>query len=444
MTLSEYCSSNSDALYLLEQYSDENNIGADEISKGSNRKVIWHCKKCGYKWNAIVYSRTKNLDECAGCRYVRTGQTNKLLRGINDLHTYCLKNPEYKYIEDEILNYDDQIDTTKIASMSRDILNYKCITCGFEWSGPLYRRVNVKTRCEACNSRDKNVAFRCIEGVNDLKTLHLKGEITQDIVDDWDEERNMLLGRELTNTSKGTIEKLYWTCSICGDTYLMSVADRVRGHKGCSCRKGISTSIPEQTIYNAFKDLFRQTLNREKMFGYEYDIIVPELSLAIEYNSSIYHDNQQKFDREKAKREQAENNGMKYVSICDNLFKNKEFMFEDAYICRSYQHGFKEDIKNIIEEILVNTTGNKYNIDIDKALKEANIGCKKSVSKNLADVLYEIGIDIHDYWNAELNADAGINLDDVSYGSGKLAYFNVGGEVKQYKICEMYWKLRRQ
>ena len=117
MTLYEFCMQNADATYLLDQFYD-NEYNVHNISSGSNKKVTWHCNKCGYTWRSTVYSRTSRLDRCLGCTYLETGYSNKLLVGFNDLHTYCRNNPDVKYVEDELLLANPGIDTSKIASSS--------------------------------------------------------------------------------------------------------------------------------------------------------------------------------------------------------------------------------------------------------------------------------------------------------------------------------------
>lgn len=56
----------------------------EEYSRGSKEKVHWICSKCGYKWSAVINTRTKGVGcpACAG---------NIVVAGRNDLAT---KQPE--------------------------------------------------------------------------------------------------------------------------------------------------------------------------------------------------------------------------------------------------------------------------------------------------------------------------------------------------------------
>ena len=49
---------------LVEWDYKKNEIGPEEVTAGSNRKVWWKCSKCGYEWEASPKRRTQGT----GCR----------------------------------------------------------------------------------------------------------------------------------------------------------------------------------------------------------------------------------------------------------------------------------------------------------------------------------------------------------------------------------------
>ena len=46
---------------------EQNEYEPHQVSAFSGLKVWWTCKKCGYKWQAIIYNRTKKKSQCPLC-----------------------------------------------------------------------------------------------------------------------------------------------------------------------------------------------------------------------------------------------------------------------------------------------------------------------------------------------------------------------------------------
>ena len=64
---------------LVGEWAEENEIRPENISYGSNKKVIWN-GICGHSWEASI----KNRGNKHGCPYC---SGNKVLKGVNDLAT---------------------------------------------------------------------------------------------------------------------------------------------------------------------------------------------------------------------------------------------------------------------------------------------------------------------------------------------------------------------
>ncbi len=81
-TLFDYCKENNKE-YLLDEWNYELNkdITPSTVISGSNKKVWWKCKRCGYEWQATINNRAKLGRGCPCC-------ANKIVvTGINDLAT---------------------------------------------------------------------------------------------------------------------------------------------------------------------------------------------------------------------------------------------------------------------------------------------------------------------------------------------------------------------
>lgn len=54
---------------LLEEWNSRNNISPIEVGPHSDKKVWWHCKKCGNEWKAKIDSRTRMNAGCPECAH---------------------------------------------------------------------------------------------------------------------------------------------------------------------------------------------------------------------------------------------------------------------------------------------------------------------------------------------------------------------------------------
>lgn len=67
--------------WLIEEWDYERNgkLTPWQISYGSNKRIHWICKKCGYRWEAVAHSRKNSGCPCCANRVV--------VKGINDIGT---------------------------------------------------------------------------------------------------------------------------------------------------------------------------------------------------------------------------------------------------------------------------------------------------------------------------------------------------------------------
>ena len=121
-------------------YEKNTNINPEEISRGSNRKVWWKCKRYGHSWKAVVGSRAIAGNGCPYCGGTR------VLKGFNDLETLC---PELM----EEWNYDKNIgiDPGHLGSKSSEVCWWKCVN-GHEWLTSISDRANGNG-CPYCSGK---------------------------------------------------------------------------------------------------------------------------------------------------------------------------------------------------------------------------------------------------------------------------------------------------
>ena len=224
--------SNPDKAYLLEEwdYEENNNLSItpETVAFKSNKKVFWKCKKCGYKWQSVIGSRSN---------------------GIN---------------------------------------------------------------CPACAGQKVNLGF------NDFKTTT---NFTY-LLEEWDYKKNNKIGITPENITAGSKKKVNWICRKCGHSWEATVNSRNDGH-GCPECSQQGTSYPELALFYYLSKIYPNILHRHKINGIEFDVFVPSLNLAIEYDSSYYHKN--KLNKENKKDKFCKDNNIRFIRLRDLNLPKTDF-----------------------------------------------------------------------------------------------------------------------
>lgn len=217
------------------------------------------------------------------------------------LYDFCMENKDKKHLINEFDTNANGITSKEIGSGdSKRKTHWKCDK-GHKWQETVFNRIRNNTPCPYCSGR------RVVPGVNDLKTTHPK------LCLDWDYEKNEL-GPE--NYTRGQHIKVYWKCRECKHEWLSRLDWRAVSGRGCpNCDKGRQTSFPEQVVYMWLKDNIESTKNRFMLDNVEYDIYIPELKLAIEYDGFNTHKGKE--ERHKIKLKVAQDNGINLLNIVE-------------------------------------------------------------------------------------------------------------------------------
>lgn len=134
--------------YLLEEWDYRKNIiKPEEISIGSDRKVWWKCRFCGYEWEAPPNSSNRRTSFEKGC----PACLRKIIwEGHNDLAT---TNPSLA----SEWNYERNINITpnSITDGSNKKVWWICSTCGTEWQAVVAERNKGHCGCPKCKRSNK-------------------------------------------------------------------------------------------------------------------------------------------------------------------------------------------------------------------------------------------------------------------------------------------------
>ena len=185
-------------------YEKNGDLKPTDVSKGSDKKVWWKCKK-GHTWEARVSSRCVGGRGCPYCSGL------KVWAGYNDLAT---TNPELL----EEWNFDKNIDIkpTQVSSGSDKKVWWKCKE-GHEWQAKIKNRKDKKG-CPYCANK------KVVAGENDLATTH------SELVKEWDFDKNIDI--KPTDVTYGSERKVWWKCE-CGHSWQATINKRTAQNTGC-------------------------------------------------------------------------------------------------------------------------------------------------------------------------------------------------------------------
>lgn len=316
---------------LVESWHPRNAMSAFEISKASGRKVWWRCG-LQHEWQSVVYSRSKHgCPYCAGQRVTVSNnfaqkkpklakfwdhnknkekpenvawQTSKRFWFIcNEGHEFSSKlnnisNGKWcPFCSGQKVGYGNSLADLNpvLASQWNTVRNLKRASdyrpnsnkkvwwiCdkGHEWEANINSR-NSGSGCPYC-------ANRAIGYGNSL--LDLFPEIAAEI----NHEKSPCDPAQLGAKSS---YQLWWKCDR-GHTWQAPISRRTVEKRGCRFCSS-QTSLPEIRLYTELKSIFPQALGREKVSGYELDILLPKLKIGVEYDGSYFHRNNDDRDTEK-------------------------------------------------------------------------------------------------------------------------------------------------
>lgn len=130
--------------------------------------------------------------------------------------------------------------------------------------------------CRICSGKE------VIEGVNDLATLY------KDLVDKfWDYDGNIISPREVTRQSTKIVS---WLCINCGCSYYQRIDSRINCVGYCpSCRETFTRSRAEKELADIIKSWGVSCKETIKIGSYNYDFLILDKNLVIEFNGIYWH-----------------------------------------------------------------------------------------------------------------------------------------------------------
>ena len=308
-------------------YDKNNGLTPTDVLPSSNKKVWWKCGK-GHEWKAMIRSRSDGR----GCPYC---SGRHAVSGINDLQTV---NPalatEWNYERNSGLMPMD------VLPNSNKKVWWKC-SKGHEWQSTVANR-NNGNGCPYCLGR------YAVKGENDLQTVNPA------LVKGWNYEKNDdLKPEEFTANSN---KDVWWKCSK-GHEWHASIANRNKGN-GCPvCNSERKTSFPEYALAYYLKRSGLDVVHSYRAKGYELDIYIPSLKIAIEYDGYYWHKNRMRKDIEKNYK--CKKDGIKLYRLREGLPPLNDSSID--YIVQENQ----KNLSKVLEAILSEIIGDCISVDME-------------------------------------------------------------------------------
>ena len=218
VSLYDYCMSNPDKAYLLDEWDYEKNkeLGLDPktVTSGTHKKAHWVCKKCGHKWQAEIRTRVNGV-ACPECYNQRRSEIQSKVKLTVSLTDYCKDNPDKAYLLEE-WDYEENskldISPENISYGSGIIAHWICKECNYRWPAQVRSRVRGNGCPDCYNQNRSNIASKA--RITTTLLDYCRNNLNKAyLLNEWDYEENNKLGITPENIAFKSNKKVFWVCS---------------------------------------------------------------------------------------------------------------------------------------------------------------------------------------------------------------------------------------
>lgn len=309
---------------------DRNELTPYDYPSTSSENVWWKCEK-GHEWKQLIITRTNTIHkDCPICG------NRKLLKGFNDLESQF---PEVAKEWDYEQNKDKP---SEIKFNSNKKVWWICSECGNHFQQRVTGRTNQHTGCPKCGSeRRVEKFFNTV-----LATRESLADKMPELLAEWDYEKN--IGIDPSEVLPGSNKKVWWKCKY-GHSYSASIYNRVNG-SGCPrCNLRATTSFPEQCVYYYVKKAFGDAVNEYRLKRKVYDVFIPSINVAIEYDGYKWHQDERDTKNDEEKNRICVDNGIQLYRIRE---KGSSDISSEGIVIIPCVYNDETSLKSAIENLL--------------------------------------------------------------------------------------------
>lgn len=299
-------------------------------------------------------------------------------------------------------------DPSKITCGSTKLVFWICPKCNMSYPARIPDRLGKNCGCSYCAGK------RPIPGVNDLETW-CKNNGREDLLEEWKPELNN--GKIPAEFLFASNKKINWECNRCGNQWLQQIDQRTLRNFGCRKCRVTGTSFPERFLFLCLDAIIGNVQNGYRDFGFEIDIYLESLNVAIEYDGEFFH---KTLDRSKAdtlKDKRCASLGIHMLRVRENRDNDEPIAVDGDVVYWRYSRE-KNNLQMLLRtmlEVINDLSQSNYNtdsIDINSLYQSAvkttyGVRPEKSLAFRYPGIAAE--------WDYERNGD--IHPSDVSSGS---------------------------
>ncbi|MBR7091688.1 MAG: zinc-ribbon domain-containing protein [Clostridia bacterium] len=289
-----------DPRLLAEWDQEKNGVSPDGISLWSTQRYFWRCSVCGHQWQTSVYSRVSGNTSCPVCARQRSSAHKiKTHAQRNNLAVNC---PDIAKEWHPTKNEDKKPEDFAVHSNKK--VWWLCSCCGNEWAATINHRTTENTGCPVCSKRRSSS--------QKIKTHAQRNNLAvncPDIAKEWHPIKNG--DKKPEDFAVHSNKKVWWLCGFCGNEWETTITHRTAG-EGCPACSKASTSRPEQIVFFYVAQAFPDAVNRYRE-KYEFDIYIPSIRTAIEYDGYVYHRSSKSLYKDNVKDRYCLDNGIRMI-----------------------------------------------------------------------------------------------------------------------------------
>jgi len=168
-----------------------------------------------------------------------------------------------------------------------------------------------------------------------------------ELASQWDYEKNAPLTPD--DVAPRSTKRVWWI-GTCGHQWMAQISERNRSNRkgsGCPiCNKNSRTSLQEQTVYYYIRQVFPDAINSDRRFSLEFDIFIPSINTAIEYDGYMWHTKDLRDTTDEKKNRLCVEKGIRLIRILEPKLP----LFQDC-ICLQRDNMTDGCLETIIEQL---------------------------------------------------------------------------------------------
>ncbi len=363
----------------------KNEKGPEEYLSGSSKKAYWKCRKCNYVWQANISTRALRGYGCPRC----SGKV--VTEGVNDL---AHKNPELAKEWHSTKNGD--LKPTEVSYGSKKRVWWECPK-GHVYDMPVDKRSLRGSNCPICSGH------RTVKGINDFATVY------PEMAKEWHPTKNSDKTPDMFSSKNGY--RAWWMCKY-GHEWQQTIHVRSSG-TGCPyCKNRYSSSFAEQALFFYISKIYPDAINRFKEpfdNNMEFDVYIPSLKTAIEYDGWYWHNSEDIHEKEIYKYQFCKSQGIRLLRIKEATGEEWSDVADKVfYISKKDRDELQSAIQTLIGILEVDKTknGTKFVEDIKNLVDiERDSNTILEYLHEVPNSLVELRPDLIDEWNYEKNGN---------------------------------------